>query len=187
MGEQKVFEEVLIALRQIIRAIDLHSRKLVQGYGLTGPQLIVLKSLGGIEELSVGELAKQVNLSPATVTGVLDRLEKRDLVERMRDDADKRRVIVRITQAGLAVLGTAPSLLQEHFMARFGELKQWEQNLVLSSLQRVAAMMETEELETANLLDSEPLLHTTKDVVEMMPADVVRSGGRPREGKHRRA
>ncbi|HSL18147.1 MAG TPA: MarR family transcriptional regulator, partial [Methylomirabilota bacterium] len=61
--------QVLAALRRIIRAIDLHSRSLVQRYGLTGPQLVVLKELIDRPPQSVSALAGAVNLSQATVTG----------------------------------------------------------------------------------------------------------------------
>ena len=67
-------DEVLKTLRRIIRVIDLHSKKLVQKYGLTGPQMLVLKELLSLNELPVSVLAKNVSLSHATVTSMLDRL-----------------------------------------------------------------------------------------------------------------
>ena len=82
--------QVMAALRRIIRAIDLHSRSLVQRYGLTGPQLVVLKELVDASPRTVSELAAAVNLSQATVTGILDRLERKDMVIRRRDSKDKR-------------------------------------------------------------------------------------------------
>ena len=77
--------QVVAALRRIIRAIDLHSRSLVQRFGLTGPQLVVLKELIERSPRPVSELAAAVNLSQATVTGILDRLERKDMIARVRD------------------------------------------------------------------------------------------------------
>ena len=149
MSGDPVHEEVLAVLRQIIRRIDLHSKKLVQQHGLTGPQLIILRELGRAEEMPVGQLARMIDLSHATVTSILDRLEKRGLVSRNRSTVDKRRVMVGITEPGNTVLAGAPSLLQEQFVEQFQRLDTWEKTLILSSLQRVAAMMDAQKLDAS--------------------------------------
>lgn len=177
MRASEVSERVLGALRQIIRAIDVHSRKLVLEYGLTGTQLLILKVAGASGEVAVGEIAKRVSLSPATVTGVLDRLEKRGYVERTRDHEDKRRMMVRVTSGGKGALEGAPPLLQEHFVARFGELAEWEQTLLLSSLQRVAAMMETEEMKGEGLIVAEPLSAAAQETVDVIDRGVQTPAG----------
>lgn len=155
---RSVCDEVLIAMRRIIRAIDLHSRSLTQRYGLTGPQLILLKELGATEQKSVGELAKKVSLSSATVTNILDRLEKRELIERVRSSADRRRMMVRATDEGARVIAKAPALLQDHFVQKFERLHDWEQTLLLSSLQRIAALMEIKDDDSPPLLVSGPIV-----------------------------
>jgi len=142
-----VSEQVLTALRQIIRAIDLQSKNLERKYGLTIPQLVVLKEINRGGELTVGEIARKVNLSQATVTSILDRLEGRGLATRSRSFEDKRRVMVRMTERGNGMLADSPSILQEHFLRQFGKLAQWEQTLILSSLQRIVSMMNAEEIE----------------------------------------
>lgn len=149
--------DVLLALRRIIRAIDLHSRSLIQQCGLTGPQLIVLQSLSELGRVSVGELAASVSLGQATMTGILDRLEKRGLVERRRSEADKRRMMVVATPAGEEVLARAPSLLQESFLDQFDSLQDWEQTLIVSSLQRVVGMMEATAIDATPMLATGPL------------------------------
>jgi DNA-binding MarR family transcriptional regulator len=142
-----VSEQVLTALRQIIRAIDRQSKNLEKKYGLTIPQLVVLKETEKGRELTVGEIAKKVSLSQATVTTILDRLESRGLVERHRSSEDKRRVMVRTTPHGNDILKDSPSILQEHFLRQFGKLAEWEQSLILSSLQRIVSMMNAEDIE----------------------------------------
>ena len=146
--------QVLVTLRQIIRAIDLRSKKLERESGLTGPQLLIMQAIGAAQTISPGTLAKSVSLSQATVTTILDRLEKRYLVLRMRSSDDKRKVAVSLTQEGEELLQQAPNLMQEDFIKAFEELKEWEQTQILSSLQRVAAMMNAEGLDAAPLIDS---------------------------------
>jgi DNA-binding MarR family transcriptional regulator len=152
-----VTKQVVQALRRIIRAVDLHSRALVARYGLTGPQLTIMKALEAVNGLWVGKLAEQVHLSQATVTGILDRLAKAGLIVRRRDGQDKRRVTAELTPEGRRVLARTPPPLQEHFMERFSRLADWEQNQILSSLQRIVAMMEACDLEAAPMLATGPI------------------------------
>ncbi len=154
------YTDVLITLRRIIRAIDMRSRRLMQQAGLTGPQLLVLQALGQCEEMTAGELAREVNLSQGTVTSILDRLEKRVLIERIRSHTDRRKVYVKLTAEGKKQLSSAPTLLQERFIERFVELKDWEQNQILASLQRLAEMMDAQNIDAAPVLDTRQELGT---------------------------
>lgn len=147
---------VLMALRRIVRAIDLRSRALIQQCGLTSPQLIVLHDIGG-REVSVGDLAQRVSLSQATITGILDRLERRGIVARRRDDGDKRRVLARLTPAGARVLAEAPPMLQHAFVERFARLAGAEQAQLIAALERVVSMMEASELDATTILTTGPI------------------------------
>ena len=146
-------DDVLIALRRIMRATDLYSRRLSKEVGLTAPQLLILQSIDARGELTMGQIASDVSLSQATVTTILDRLEKRNLLTRERGETDKRRVYARLTEEGSAVVAKAPTPLQEEFTHRFSQLKEWEQSLILSSLQRVASMMNAEDIDASPVLD----------------------------------
>ena len=148
MNKQDTSSYVLSTLRQIIRAIDIHSRQLSKQYGLTGPQLIVISEIGQYGPMTIGELARRISLSQATVTTILDRLELKALATRVRDDRDKRRVYVSITDKARTILESHPNFLQEAFIRRFNALEEWEQTLILSSIQRVAAMMNAQDLPT---------------------------------------
>ncbi|CAN2042038.1 MarR family transcriptional regulator [Candidatus Magnetomoraceae bacterium gMMP-15] len=151
--------EVLIALRQIIQAIDLHSRSLVRQYGLTGPQLVILQELSNHNELSVGELARAISLGQATVTGILTRLEKRKLITKKRSNVDKRRVHIEITEECRQLLKSAPPLLQETFCYQFERLQNWEQNMIISSLQRIVSMMDAKSIEAFPILMTGEIEH----------------------------
>lgn len=150
----KTYDQVLVSLRQIIRAIDLHSKKLEREFGLTGPQLLVMQLIGTQGEMTSGVLAREISLSQATVTTILDRLERKGLLQRERSTDDKRKVLVSLTYAGVKILEAAPTLMQESFIRAFNKLEDWEQSLILSSLQRVAEMMHATDLDAAPLLDS---------------------------------
>ena len=102
-------DEVLVALRQIIRAIDMHSRRLIKEAGLTSPQLLLLKGIDELGQISMRQLADHTNMSQATATTIMDRLESRQLVQRVRSNTDKRKVHATLTDAGRALLAQAPT------------------------------------------------------------------------------
>ncbi|WP_237067052.1 MarR family winged helix-turn-helix transcriptional regulator [Microbulbifer guangxiensis] len=146
-------EEVLITLRRLIRATDLHSKQLVKTAGLTAPQLLLLQAIREKGQVTIGALAKEISLSQATVTTILDRLEKRGLVYRERSSEDKRKVHAYLTEKGMDFIRDAPTPLQEHFVRQFRDLRDWEQSMIISSLQRVALMMDAEHIDASPVLD----------------------------------
>ncbi len=145
-------EQVIAALRRITRAIDLHSRLLLQTNGLTIPQLVALQAIQRLQPITVGALARDIRLGAATVTGILRRMEKRDLVKRTRGDLDRRSVVIELTSDGAKLVAEAPSLLQDRFNRELAKLEEWEQTMILGTLQRIASMMDAEKIEAAPVL-----------------------------------
>jgi len=146
-------EGVLIALRRLIRATDLHSRDLARTTGLTTPQLLLLQAIRQYDEITIGQLASVVNLSQATVTSILDRLENKGSITRKRSAEDRRKVHAYLTDAGSQLIEKAPAPLQEHFIRQFDGLEEWEKSMILASLQRVASMMDAQNIDAAPVLD----------------------------------
>ena len=145
-------EQVISALRRITRAIDLHSRLLLQKDGLTIPQLAALRAIQRLQPITVGVLARDIHLGAATVTGILMRLSKRGLVSRTRGGLDRRSVVVQLTDDGAKLVAEAPSLLQDRFRRELAKLQEWEQTMILATLQRIASMMDAEDIEAAPVL-----------------------------------
>ena len=152
-----VSDSDMIALRKIIQAIDMNSKKLVKRVGLTGPQLVILQEIANLGEVTAGEIAKAASLSQATVTGILERMEKRGLLARQRSESDKRRIMVRITPSGREILQEAPPLMQEAFIERFASLQDWEQTMILSALQRLVSIMDARAIQAGPFLATSPL------------------------------
>lgn len=146
-------DAVLIALRKVIRATDLHSKYLAKNTGLTTAQLLILQSIQNMGEVSIGEISKKISLSQATVTSILDRLVDKGLVYRERSTKDKRKVHAYLTEDAVALIKDAPAPLQEQFTKQFEALNEWEQSMMISSLQRIAQMMDAEDIDASPVLD----------------------------------
>ena len=167
-GESGVTTAVMVAIRRIMRSIDLHSKYLSTRYGITGPQLTVMQALEACDGLSVGALARSVHLSGPTVTGILARLSKRGLVRQSRGQDDRRVVRIWLTEPGRTLLAQAPPPLQEKFRSEFAKLSDWEQTLILSCLQRLVAMMEAREIEASPILATGPIDSTAEQTREFL-------------------
>jgi DNA-binding MarR family transcriptional regulator len=146
-------EDVLVALRRVIRATDLHSKRLAKTTGLTSPQILLLQTIRDQGEVTIGEIAKEMSLSQATVTTIIDRLEKRGLVKRERSQTDKRKVHALLTDEAIETLKSAPIPLQDQFARQYADLQDWEQAMIISSLQRVATMMDAHNIDASPVLD----------------------------------
>lgn len=146
MNQEVSADAVVSSLRQIIRALDLQSKKLTKKYGLTGPQIIVLKEIRKSSDRPISAIARSVSLSQATVTSILDRLEQQGYAERRRNTTDKRKVNLLLTEKAETILNENPSLLHEEFIRNFEELADWEKSMLLASLQHLAALMQAENI-----------------------------------------
>jgi|TARA_B100001059_G_scaffold123418_1_gene123372 DNA-binding MarR family transcriptional regulator len=146
-------EAVLVALRRVIRATDLHSKHLAKTTGLTAPQILLLQTIRNQDEMTIGEIANEMSLSQATVTTIIDRLEKRGLVYRERSKEDKRKVHAHLTNEAMETLKSAPIPLQDQFARQYADLQEWEQTMIISSLQRVAQMMDAQHIDASPVLD----------------------------------
>jgi DNA-binding MarR family transcriptional regulator len=144
---------VLVALRRIIRATDLHSRTIGKTTGLTVPQLVVLQAVAELGEVTSGRIAAGVSLSQGTVTVILDRLEDKGLIRRYRSQVDRRIVHSALTPDGRQQLDRAPPLLHVSFMRRFKALPDAQRRRIEAALDEVASMMDAGDLDAAPLLD----------------------------------
>ena len=145
-------EEILRSLRRIIRAVDRYSRKLMTQTGLSGPQMICLQQLSAGGPMQTSHLADAVNLSSATVCGILNRLEQRGLVVRERQTADRRRVLVSLSDAGQDAVNIAPPAMHDSFLFRLRALPQDRQQSIHQTLTDIVEMMSADDLDAAPIL-----------------------------------
>ncbi|MDT8318641.1 MAG: MarR family transcriptional regulator [bacterium] len=148
--------KILQSLRRIIRAVDIHSRKLSHDYKITGPQLITLLTIAEKGPLPLASIAKEIHLSPSTLVGIVDRLEEKGYVSRERSTRDRRQVNISSTEEGMDFVKKSPSPLQETLAEALNKLSINEQETISQSLQRIVELME------AKGLDASPILQTGK-------------------------
>jgi DNA-binding MarR family transcriptional regulator len=158
-SDTKIAHDVLRTIRQIVRKISEHSKTLYREAGLTVPQLMCLKAVGELEEtadeVTVVMVAKQLDLSPATASRIIDRLTRSGLVIRERRAKDRRKVCLSLTPEGLERFQTLPVPLQERFVRRLSTLAAEDRSRLLDSLRDIAELMEAAEIDAAPMLTPE--------------------------------
>ena len=146
------------SMRRIARAIEIHSRRLDRELELTLPQHVVLVCVRDLGEVTGRAISHEADVSPATVVGILDKLEGKGLIERYRSTRDRRIVHTRITRKGEEVLARAPAPLGARFEREFLGLDPETRRHVLAAFERVADMAEPHALvEIGDLPEGERL------------------------------
>jgi len=154
---------ILLALRRIIRAIDIYSHKLNTEYRITGPQLICLYSIVKDGPLTLSYLSKHYSLSASTITGIIDRLEAKGLIERQRNNPDRRKIMITSTEAGIELVANAPSPLQDRLTEAISNLPALEQAAIVLSLEKIVELMDADHLDASAMLVKETEIQPSKD------------------------
>lgn len=147
-------DSALRAIRRLLRAAEMSEKQLAAATGLTPSQLVVLQEVARHGETTAGAIAAAVQFSHATVTSLVDRLVARDFVVRSRREKDRRQVWVSITEAGNAMLSSAPDMMQDRFQDRFALLPDWEQSMIVAMLERLTALLNADRIDAAPVIDA---------------------------------
>lgn len=148
---------IMRSLRRIMRAVDVHSRKLMTEHQITGPQLICLQTLQEDGPLTTTALAKLVHLAVSTVVGILDRLETKGWILRERSTRDRRVVLVHITDTGRDLVSQAPSTLRDRLAHGLAELPVKKQAQLAQAVETIVDLLEVADFGAAPLLESQPI------------------------------
>lgn len=129
------------SLHRIFKAVDLFSRRALRDFGVSGPQIWALRTIGAEEAMTAGELAARLHLHPSTVTGILQRLEARGLVRRSREARDRRVSRLELTARGRNLVFRAPEPPRSLALRGLSRLSAAELRETRRSLQRVERAM----------------------------------------------
>ncbi len=146
---------IMQSLRRIFKAIQDYSQEVSSKFGVTGPQLWALHTISQNGKLSLGELSKKMYLHPSTISGVVDRLEKKAYVVRDRGQKDRRVVKVQLTPKGKRLVKRTPNPIQGKMIYGLRRLKREELNSIYHSFEKLVEIMEAQNLKVTFFFDQE--------------------------------
>jgi len=156
--------DIFEALRKIIKAVDIYSTRLKEKYGINSSQLSCLLVLGDLGSISFSKLSQMVSLSPSMITGIIDQLESKELVTRVRNSPDRRVILIELTENGKKILRKAPPSFQKKLMDSLGSLGNKEKMNINKSLVRLLSFI------TTGLLIDSPLLKQEEKLTGVKPS-----------------
>lgn len=165
--ENNYLEEALVAIRKIMRAVEINSLSLAKKSRLTPTQHIVLQLVGNKETTTPSHISKITTLRHTTIATVIGSLHSRELITKEKGVSDKRTQHLYITDKGREVLRSSPDILQDQFTDKFNEIEDWEKAMLVSSLQRVSNFVDGEDIDAAPIIDFGSLNQTPQETKEL--------------------
>lgn len=134
---------IIRAIRKVIQGFSVQSKRQFRRSGLTMPQLLALRAIASanVKEVTAAYIAPRVQLSAATITGVLDRLEKHGYISRKRTSSDRRKVCLTLTARGRKELERLAVSFQDKFAQKLSEIKEADRKTILKSLDTIVNLI----------------------------------------------
>lgn len=141
--------DVLINIRKIVRSINLESKKIQKDHGVSIPQVLCLNFLYNSDQYQATQQAVKrfLNLNASTVSGIVQRLEKKGLVARMSKKGDKRVTNLVLTASGLNLIKQLPPLLHDRLSHKLEKMDQAELGQIEQVLEKLVEILEIGALE----------------------------------------
>ena len=145
---------VITDIRKIVRSINLESKRILKDFGISIPQLLCLTFLSKKEQFQAShkELTEHLNLNSSTVTGIVNRLEKKGLIARLPKRDDKRVTYMVLTSSGYELLESTPDLLQDKLVANLRTLEPSQLREIKAALEILVNVLGIKGLDAAPLL-----------------------------------
>lgn len=148
---EAVVKEIVDSIRRLVRAVYLDSLKVSRDYGLTGSQGAVIRKLTIHGPLSSAELSRKLYVTPANITGIIDRLEKKGLVARVRQKSDRRVALIALTPEGEKLGRTLPDPVEMRLASGLIDLPGGDVRTMENSLSRLLDLMDAPKVKGAPL------------------------------------
>ena len=116
--------EIIVSIRKIVRSLNLESKAIQKDFGLSITQLLCLGHLqNSLDYRSTHkDLMELLSLNSSTVSGILNRLEKRGYIARLSNEFDKRSKLILLTASGIKLLEETPNVLHDRLAEKLSKL-----------------------------------------------------------------
>jgi len=140
-------QQIVYSIRRLIQASELYTKELNKKYQVSAAQLNCILTLDEYGPLSPSKIANHMMVKSSTVTGVVDRLEKKGLVKRMRTSPDRRVITIQLTEAGKKLAQHAPPPIQQKIIDGLKQTETAKKEQIVRSLNVLTDMLDIQDLE----------------------------------------
>ncbi|MGD8985866.1 MAG: MarR family transcriptional regulator [Desulfobacteraceae bacterium] len=146
-NNQDHVKEIVWLIRRLMQGSSLYNKELNKKYQVSAPQLSSLLALHENGPLPPSQIAKYIMVNSSTVTGIIDRLEQKGLVQRSRISTDRRVITVTLTDKGRELAEHAPPPIQEKIVEGLQKLPPYEIEKIVQALTKLTYMLDVQDLE----------------------------------------
>ncbi len=149
--------EIIVSIRKIVRSLNLESKGIQKEFGLSITQLLCLGHLEKCPnyQSTHKELMDLLSLNSSTVTGIINRLQKRGYVVRLPKAGDKRVTFIVLTASGIKLLEETPNILHDRLARKLDSLSGEDKHMVKRALEIIISAMQITQIEASPLLTTE--------------------------------
>ncbi len=140
-------KEIIFSIRKLMQAREYYTKELNKKYQISAAQLNCLLALYEHGPMPPSQIARHIMVRSSTVTGVVDRLEQKGLVARVRNSRDRRVIMIELKEDGKALAKNAPPPIQQKILDGLRSLPEEEIKQIVHSLKKLTNMLEVEDLE----------------------------------------
>ena len=144
---QNLVREIIYQIRRLMQAGELFTKELNKTYQVSAPQLHCLLALQENGPLPPSHIARHIMVKSSTVTGIIDRLEQKGFVERLRNSPDRRVITIQLTEAGKELAEKSPPPIQHKIVDGIKKLPEGEIKQIILSLSKLTHMLDVYDLE----------------------------------------
>ncbi len=134
--------EIALIIKDINSKINQRITDELKATGLTVPQITAIKLIAHNKKMMVSQLSEEMSLTNATVSGILDRLEKLNIIERVRSDKDKRVVYVRFSKEGSKTAENIKDVMSSSFKHIFNNVSKGDLEEIRNKLKGLSKLVE---------------------------------------------
>lgn len=149
--------EITLLIRRLMQADKIYSKQLSRKYQVSTPQMNCLLTLYDNGALQPTQIARNIAVKGSTVTGIVDRLEKKGMVVRFRNLQDRRRIGIQLTNKGRKFVEDGPRPLREYIEHGLKDLSASEADRIVQALIRLTGMLEKQENHLKSPPDRSPI------------------------------
>ncbi|MFZ5968588.1 MAG: MarR family winged helix-turn-helix transcriptional regulator [Bacillota bacterium] len=141
MSEIKKGSQIALLIREINHLIKENVRNVFKDSGVTMPQMMVIGMLFKHKRLKVSALSKKMNLANSTVSGIVDRLEKMDMVRRVRSEEDKRVVYIELSEKTEDIHTRFHNMMNDYLEGTLCDASDEQLNSILNGLETLKDLL----------------------------------------------
>ena len=140
-------KDIIYSIRRLMQAGELYTKELNKIYNISSAQLNCLLALYENGSLSPSQISRLIMVNSSTVTGIIDRLEQKGLVKRLRISSDRRIITIELTKTGRVLAENAPPPIQIKIIDGLHKISKNDIKLVSETLAKLTSMLDVQDLE----------------------------------------